>query len=76
MRRASRWPAASAIEAAVRQGQEFSYGVEDIARYYRTYLELMRHWDQVLPGWVLCMHHEDVIDDLEGNVRRLWIFAA
>ncbi len=58
------------------KGQEFSYGVEDIARYYRTYLELMRHWDQVLPGWVLCMHHEDVIDDLEGNVRRLLDFCG
>ena len=31
-------------------GQEFTYSIEDIARYYRTYLELMRHWDRVLPG--------------------------
>jgi len=30
-------------------GQEFTYSIDDIARYYRTYLELMRHWDQVLP---------------------------
>jgi len=52
-------------------GQEFSYSVEDIARYYRTYLELMRHWDAVLPGRVLRVQHEDVVDDLEGNVRRL-----
>ena len=28
------------------KGQEFTYSVEDIARYYRTYLELMRHWDR------------------------------
>src|SRR5262249_26894843 len=35
------------------KGQEFTYSIEDIARYYRTYLELMRHWDAVLPGWVL-----------------------
>ena len=45
--------------------------MEDIARYYRTYLELMRHWDAVLPGRVLRVHYEDVVDDLEGNVRRL-----
>ena len=32
------------------QGQEFTYSVEDIARYYRTYLELMEHWDRVFPG--------------------------
>jgi tetratricopeptide (TPR) repeat protein len=52
-------------------GQEFTYSIEDIARYYRTYLELMRHWDAVLPGRVLRVQHEEVVDDLEGNVRRL-----
>jgi tetratricopeptide (TPR) repeat protein len=53
------------------QGQEFTYSIEDIARYYRTYLELMRHWDEALPGRVLRVQHEDVIDDLEGSVRRI-----
>ena len=52
-------------------GQTFAYGLEDIARYYRTYLELMRHWDEVLPGRVLRVHYEDVVADLEGSVRRL-----
>jgi len=53
------------------KGQEFAYSVEDIARYYRTYLELMRHWDAALPGRVLRVQHEDLVDDLEGTVRRL-----
>jgi Sulfotransferase family len=53
------------------QGQEFTYGIEDIARYYRTYVELMNHWDTVLPGRVLRVQHEDVVDDLEGSVRRI-----
>ncbi len=53
------------------QGQEFTYSVEDIARYYRTYLALMRHWDEVLPGRILRVHHEDVVADLEGSVRRM-----
>jgi hypothetical protein len=52
-------------------GQEFTYSVEDIARYYRTYLDLMRHWDEALPGRVLRVHHEDVVADLEGSVRRM-----
>jgi tetratricopeptide (TPR) repeat protein len=52
-------------------GQEFAYSLEDLARYYRTYLELMRHWNDVLPGRVLRVQHEDLVDDLEGNVRRL-----
>ena len=58
------------------RGQEFTYGTDDIARYYRTYLELMRHWDRVLPGRVLRVYHEDVVDDLEGNVRRMLDFCG
>jgi tetratricopeptide (TPR) repeat protein len=57
-------------------GQEFTYGVEEIARYYRTYLELMQHWERVLPGRILRVHHEDVVEDLEGNVRRMLDFCA
>lgn len=53
------------------QGQEFTYGIEDIARYYKTYIELMDHWDAVLPGRVLRVQHEDVVDDLEVSVRRI-----
>ncbi|HWF01725.1 MAG TPA: sulfotransferase [Caulobacteraceae bacterium] len=53
------------------QGQDFTYGVEDIARYYRSYLKLMAHWDEALPGRVLHVQYEEVIDDLEGAVRRI-----
>jgi hypothetical protein len=57
-------------------GQEFTYSMEDIARYYRTYVELMHHWDEVLPGRVLRVQHEDVVEDLEGSVRRLLDFCG
>lgn len=53
------------------QGQEFSYSIDDIARYYRTYLDLMEHWDMALPGRVIRVQHEDLVEDLEGSVRRL-----
>jgi tetratricopeptide (TPR) repeat protein len=56
-------------------GQEFTYSLEDIARYYRTYVEIMRHWDAVLPGKVLRIQHEDVVENLEGNVRKLLDFC-
>jgi predicted Zn-dependent protease len=57
-------------------GQEFTYSIEDIARYYRTYLDLMNHWDEVLPGRILRVHHEDVVADLEGSVRRLLAYCS
>ena len=52
-------------------GQQFTYSLEDIGRYYALYVRLMDHWDLVLPGRVLRVRHEDVIDDLEGSVRRI-----
>lgn len=58
------------------EGQEFSYDLVDIGRYYRDYVELMDHWDAVLPGRVLRVMHEDVVDDLEGQVRRMLDFCG
>ncbi len=57
------------------RGQEFTYSVEDIGRYYRTYLELMDHWNAALPGRVLRVHHEDVVDGLERSVRAILDFC-
>ncbi len=57
-------------------GQEFTYSIGDIARYYRTYLELMRHWDAVLPGRILRVWYEDVVEDPERNVRRILEFCG
>ena len=54
------------------EGQEFTYGLEDIGHYYREYVGLMEHWDAVLPkGRILRVQHEEVLDDLEGQVRRI-----
>ena len=57
-------------------GQQFTYSVEDITRYYRSYVELMAHWDDALPGKVLRVQHEDVVDNLEANVRRILEFCG
>jgi tetratricopeptide (TPR) repeat protein len=58
------------------EGQEFSYGLEDIGNYYRQYITLMDHWDKVLPGFVLRVQHEDVVEDLETQVRRILDFCG
>ncbi len=57
-------------------GQRFSYRLEHIGRYYRSYLELMEHWDRVLAGKILRIRHEDIVNDLEGNVRRILEFCG
>jgi tetratricopeptide (TPR) repeat protein len=53
------------------EGQSFSYDLEDLARYYRCYLRLMDHWDEVLPGKVLHLRYEELVRDPETNIRRL-----
>ena len=57
-------------------GQEFTYDIDDIARYYRSYVQLMRHWDDALPGKVLRIQYEDVVRDLEGKVRGILDFCG
>ena len=52
-------------------GQGFTYGQERIGRYYRDYVEIMDHWDNVLPGRVLRVHYEAMVEDTENQVRRL-----
>lgn len=58
------------------EGQEFSYGLVEIGNYYRRYVGLMDHWGRVLPGFVLRVDHEDVVEDLEGQVRRILDFCG
>ena len=53
------------------RGQAFTYGLNNIGRYYRDYIEMMDHWDEVLPGKVLTMQYEEVVDDTETQVRRM-----
>jgi tetratricopeptide (TPR) repeat protein len=53
------------------EGQEFTYGLEEVGTYYRDYVELMDHWDKVLPGQVLRVQYEEVVADLDTQVRRI-----
>jgi len=57
-------------------GQDFTYGLEDLGRYYRAYRRLMAHWDQVLPGKVLRVQYETLVQDFEPQVRRLLDFLG
>ncbi|MFZ0269469.1 tetratricopeptide repeat-containing sulfotransferase family protein, partial [Caulobacter sp.] len=53
------------------RGQNFSYGLEDIGRYYADYVELMAHFDAVLPGRVHRVIYESMIEDPEAEIRAL-----
>ena len=53
------------------RGQNFTYSLQDIGRYYADYVELMAHFDAVLPGRVHRVIYETLVDDTEAEVRRL-----
>jgi tetratricopeptide (TPR) repeat protein len=52
-------------------GVDFAFGLDDVGRYYRSYVASMAHIDAVLPGRVHRIMHEELIEDFEGEVRRL-----
>ncbi|WP_174246379.1 sulfotransferase [Burkholderia sp. L27(2015)] len=55
----------------------FSYDLGELGRYYRAYDTLMAHWRSVLPdGVMLEVRYEELVDDLEGNARRMCAHCA
>jgi predicted Zn-dependent protease len=57
------------------RGQNFSYDLEDIGRYYRDYVELMAHFDAVLPGRIHRVIYESMVADTQREVQRLLAFC-
>jgi tetratricopeptide (TPR) repeat protein len=53
------------------RGQAFTYGLDDVGRYYADYVRQMAHFDRALPGAVTRVIHEDMLDDNESEIRNL-----
>jgi len=49
----------------------FSYDLETIGKYYNDYIELMDHWHTVLPGQILTINYEDLVNDLPTTVNTM-----
>ena len=58
------------------RGQDFTYDLEDVGRYYFDYVRLMAHVDAVLPGRVHRVIYERMVDDTEAEVRALLDFVG
>ena len=66
----------SAFKQHFARGQNFTYDLAEIGRYYRDYVELMAHFDAALPGRVHRVLYENMVEDTEGEVRRLLDFCG
>lgn len=60
-----------------KRGHEYSYDLGALGRYYNRYRQVMAHWRRVLPpGAILDVSYEGLIDDPEGEVRRMLEFVG
>jgi hypothetical protein len=57
-------------------GQEFAYSLTDLGQYYFDYVELMAHYDDVLPGRVHRVIYEDLVADPERHMRALFDYLV
>jgi tetratricopeptide (TPR) repeat protein len=53
------------------RGQDFTYDLTDLGRYYSDYVRLMAQMDEVMPGRVHRVIYERLVDDPETEVRAL-----
>jgi tetratricopeptide (TPR) repeat protein len=58
------------------EGHRYSYGLEDLGRFYREYIDLMAHFDRVGAGKVHRVIYERMIEDTEAEVRRLLAYCG
>ena len=56
-------------------GQPFTYDLTEVGEYYLQYQRLMEHWHDMIPGYVLDVHYEDNVANLEEQVRRMLDFC-
>lgn len=61
----------SAYKQLFAEGQEFSYGFDMLADYYRDYLKMMAHWNRVFPGQIYTLIHERLVNTPEAQITEL-----
>ncbi len=66
----------SAFKQHFARGQNFTYDLQELGRYYRDYVELMAHFDAVLPGRVHRVIYETFVEDTEAELRRLLAYCG
>jgi tetratricopeptide (TPR) repeat protein len=54
-----------------RMGQDWAFDLQQIGRYYRIYLDLMNHWEQLMPGLIIRVQYEDLVSSPEHTIRKL-----
>jgi tetratricopeptide (TPR) repeat protein len=56
-------------------GHYYSYDMTELGQYYNLYLELMAHWEDVLPGFIYTINYEDLVANQESETSKLLNFC-
>jgi tetratricopeptide (TPR) repeat protein len=57
-------------------GQQFAYDADELARYHALSDRMLRHWQSVMPGRIHEVRYEALVDDVEGETRKLVAFLG
>ena len=71
IRRSSMSACFSCYKQLFAEGQEFTYDFKDLAGYYNNYVELMDHWNHVLPNQILSIDYENLVNNFEESVHNI-----
>jgi len=71
IRRGSMSACFSCYKQLFAEGQEFTYDFKDLAGYYNNYVELMDHWNKVLPDQILSIDYENLVNNFEESVHDI-----
>jgi tetratricopeptide (TPR) repeat protein len=53
------------------EGQQWTYNLSELGRYYKRYWDLMKHWRENFPGAMYEVRYEEIVADVEGQARKL-----
>jgi len=55
---------------------EYAYNMIELGKYYNLYSDLMKHWEEVLPGFMHTLRYEEIVTDQQNQTRSLLDFCG
>jgi len=65
----------SCYQTAFSAGLDFTYDLATIGGFYRLCTEMCDHWKKIAPERLLVVQYEDLVRDIDANIRRMLVFC-
>lgn len=57
------------------EGHSYAADLHELGQYFMLFQQLMTHWRQVLPGEILEVQYESLVDNQEQEIKRILAFC-